>query len=550
MPIIELSPPTEQEAQNGIIELTPPTATPPETPQITPIAAPALDGDGIEPTPLPSDKIPIEGPGAAIIGLGEGALALGSQAIGSQVAKTVGFLQSLIDPFAPEEKVLRNIQELEESLTFEPRTQPGEAVVNAVGDFLRPIGELIPTGEAAGNKALEVTGSPTIAGVVATWPILASEVLGFKAGQFIGKRKALAGPKQVAKALDEASPTISQLKEMSSGIYTELRDSGVTIKPGKMKELANNLNIKALEFGVDPQITRGASRTLEIINEAAEGGAKLPVSELNRLRQIAQNAAKGIENTADRAFALQIVDGIDDFLANAGSDVLDIPRGAPKNVASNYEVARKLWGRARRSEVIGDIVENIDIADLPFDRTMRGEIQKILKNKGKRKLFPASDIAEMQKITRGDKTASVAQFLSTFDIPSNQVLIPLVSTGVGVGAISALGPLGASLPIIGRVSKVLANRLTKNRARFADNVIRAGKNGREITEAYLEATPKRLRNPQELATLLLRQNIDLSDLPNIAVAAEARNLAVQNLALASGAGAGVVAGASREGQIP
>ena len=78
---------------------------------------------------------------------------------------------------------------------------------------------------------------------------------------------------------------------------------------------------------------------------------------------------------------------------------------------------------------------------------------------------------------------------------------------------AAFGPGGAiALPLIGTVSKRLAERLTVNSARMADAVIRSGKDGRRLAAAYMQNTPRRLRDPRELAQLLMKPGVDVDSL--------------------------------------
>ena len=115
------------------------------------------------------------------------------------------------------------------------------------------------------------------------------------------------------------------------------------------------------------------------------------------------------------------------------------------------------------------------------------------------------------------------------------------------------GTAGAAVPvpIIGAVSRSLAEKLTLNNARFADQVIRAGKNARKITAAYLDNTAPKARSAEELSQLLIRQDIDLNKLPKNKFNNEARKSALmyreklKNLTAAAAAGA-----AKPEAKIP
>ena len=93
------------------------------------------------------------------------------------------------------------------------------------------------------------------------------------------------------------------------------------------------------------------------------------------------------------------------------------------------------------------------------------------------------------------------------------------ATGLLGGSIGVLGgslvggTVGAvAVPVIGQVSRKLAQRLTRGKAEFADVVVRAGNNAQEIASAYLENTPRAQRSSAELSQLLSRPDIALDNL--------------------------------------
>ena len=63
--------------------------------------------------------------------------------------------------------------------------------------------------------------------------------------------------------------------------------------------------------------------------------------------------------------------------------------------------------------------------------------------------------------------------------------------------------------MFGQISGALAQRLTLNNAKMAQNIIKAGKNGGEIARIYARNTPKGDRNPAELAELFLKNKVPL-----------------------------------------
>ena len=114
-----------------------------------------------------------------------------------------------------------------------------------------------------------------------------------------------------------------------------------------------------------------------------------------------------------------------------------------------------------------------------------------------------------------------------------------MNPAIGGGAAFALfgAPGAVAVPVIGQVSKGLAQKLTKNNARLADQVVRAGNNAELITKAYLNNVPKAQRSALELSELLTRNQIDLNTVRS-AFARDAADVARQRRAFIEGAAVG------------
>jgi len=113
----------------------------------------------------------------------------------------------------------------------------------------------------------------------------------------------------------------------------------------------------------------------------------------------------------------------------------------------------------------------------------------------------------------------------------------VVSSAIGSGlGFAVAGPGGAVIvPIIGQVSRKLAQRMTAKNAEFLDSMIRAGNNSRRIVNSYLKNTPKSQRSAKELSELLVDPDIDLSKIPTTSqLAEEAAQIARANRQSASG----------------
>lgn len=331
--------------------------------------------------------------------------------------------------------------------------------------------------------------------------------------------------------LSEAIPDIDQLKTASRSVYKELDELGATVKPEALQSINTNIQNISKSMGVDPDVTPKATAVLRRFDQAVESGAELTLTELDNLRTIAQNAASAIEG-GDRAIGTAIINEIDNFLDNAGTDVLNKTQGV--NVGKRYQAARKLWGRARKSETLGEAFEKASRQASGFENGIRVQFRQILNNKRKSRFFTKDELQAMDTVVKGTKPENLAKLIGRLGF-SEGAATNIIGGALGAtaGALAFGAPGAIAVPLIGNVSRRLAQNLTARNAKFADEVVRAGPNANKIVRAYINNTPKSQRNPVELSELLVRGDIDLSQVKG-ALAQEAADIAQQNrIALAA-----------------
>ena len=151
-------------------------------------------------------------------------------------------------------------------------------------------------------------------------------------------------------------------------------------------------------------------------------------------------------------------------------------------------------------------------------------------------------------MVRGDTPENIARLIGRFGFTeggAHNVITAM--SGVGAGAVAA-GPMGAMVvPLVGQVSRKLAQRMTIKNAEFADSVIKAGKDAEKIAKAYKKHTPKGQRDPAELSELLMKGDIDLSGLKSDELLEQAVQIAQEKKGAAIGAsGAAIVLGEENE----
>lgn len=421
--------------------------------------------------------------------------------------------------------------------TFQPRTEAGQQAIQTVGEVVAPIGEAFGAAEQfLGDKTFELTGSPTLAAFATALPTAGAELIGLA-----GTRGAISRGRETAitREIAEAAPTPQALKNTSRAVFREIDEMGVSVNPESYLDLVIDIERELTKGGIDPDITPAASKALTRLEQAV--GNEISLSDLDNLRTIAQNAANSM-NRPDARLGNMIIGSIDEFLdearpADFSGDAADIAR-----ISDRYSAARDLWGRARRSETLSQAMNKARNQASGFENGIRTQFRAILNSKNKSQFFNESELAAIRQVVEGTKEANLAKLLGRFGFTEGGAT-NIVGGALGVaGGSAAFGTAGAVLvPVLGQVSRKFAQRLTEGNARFADEVIRAGKNGRQITNAYIRNTPVDQRTPIELAELLRRNDINLGELPDTNLAREAARIARdRRRALLAAAGAGAL----------
>ena len=435
-----------------------------------------------------------------------------SSAVAEPLAGIAGVVQAA-NPFVSEGAGARAVEATREALTYQPRTTKGKSGLRAVGEALEPIGEVIKDSEQyLGDTMFKVTGSPTLAAAAASIPTAVLETIGLKGGSKIAKSSAKVEPstRAMKKALTQSALPPNDLKQISRNIYTELGEFGVTIKPKSYSSAVKDIRTAAKKSGLSKRVTKQAFGLIEDLEEQI--GKKMPLSELDDLRKVANNLSKSIDKT-EASIGGVVVDKIDDFLDNLKAKDLVAGELDAKVLGAKYKAARNLWGRAKKSEEIMNIMEVAKIQASGYENGLRIGFRALLKNQKKIKFFNEAEKTAIRDLVDGDVAQNTAKFLGRFAFNEGQatnIIGGLAASGIGYsfGGLPGMAVTGA----VGQGSRQIAQRLTRNKAKFVDSMVRAGNDGEKIARVYMTAVPKSQRSIKELSGLLSDPNVDLSNL--------------------------------------
>lgn len=510
----------------------------------------------------------------AIVGGTEAALSIGTGAL-AEIAGGLGVLGQVgkeaifgdLDIFgegakSPEsravgQRILKNLEGTREGLTFQPRSPEGKQALSAIGNVIEPIAKGIEAVETfIGKNVLDATGSPALAAVSEAIPSLATEMLTFKGSKALANKRNNRAERKLSDQIAESAPSAPELRDASSAIFDEIDNSGVVFKQAPVKQLSDQIVKMANDFKVDPQLTPKAFRAVaRFAQDTARGD--ISVTELDRLRRVLAIGADSLDNDLERTISRQAIDMLDDFVESTDTSTLTfrpgetaagvqgiVPRGGlpPKDLppqpisvpgidlGEKYKVARNLWGRAKRSEMMEELFEKARNQASGFENGLVVGFRGILNNPRKLKFFNDSEKSAMKAVVRGEGTdRNLYKFLGRaggFEGLSTNFMGTVAGSFIGQKMFGTAGAIG--VPMIGAVSKKMAQKLTIRGAQFADEVIRAGNDARAIARAYNRNTPRSQRNPKDLSQLFMRPDTNIAGLVGDDIAIEAAKIAAQN----------------------
>ena len=470
---------------------------------------PAFDPDTFLAGETPATTI-----GEDILGGLETAATLASGISAEPLAGIAGIVQS-INPFAEEGAGARAVEETRDALTY----QGGDASqgqLASIGEALAPVGKALSGAETfLGDSVLDVTGSPALASIAHSLPTAALELIGLKgAKRFTGAPK---GPtkKLIKQSILESAPEVEAIKNASRALYKEVDDSGVRIKPQSINSLVNRIEVKTRKKGLDPRVTKEASGAMDAIREMKN--SEQPITELMIQKEIAGKVAGNANDAGQAMLGKIMIDEMDGFLD--GLSPSDLSRG-DATTGKKVKMASKLWGRAKRSEMITNAIELGERRAAGAEAGIRNELGNLINRKGSSKYITPDEKALIQDLVKGDFKQNFTRLIGKLGISIDRspgVFQAMMASGsAGLGGLFGLGAGGIVIPVVGTVSKKIAQNLTRNKAKFVDSMSRAGTDANKITKAYLTAVPKSKRSSQDLADLLSDPKINLDDLEMIA----------------------------------
>lgn len=440
-------------------------------------------------------------PSANLSAVAEPALTIGTGMMAEPLAG-IGGLAML--PFGSN-KAVQIVKDIRSGLTYLPQTEQGQKGLDILGKAMTPISAPMEWAQKGLGELGYKIGGPVGGAIGETLPTAVLMSLSSPKVRSLFKRE------NVAPLIKDAAPTTEMLKDQARAIYNEIDDAGAVVNTNSIDKLRGDLISTASKSGFNKAIH---PKTSAALNELENFQGPQKITNVDTIRQIFSEASKSID-PADARMASMMIDKIDDYFDGLKSS--DFMKGQGANVGTKYKDARQLWSRAKKSELIMDAFEKSKNQASGFENGLRTQFRSIINNKRKLRGFTTEEIDAMRTVVRGGTAENIAKAIGKFGFTEGQASSMLLSSLGVAGGAAIGGPTGAvAVPVIGQVSKKLAQKLTRNNAEFADAVVRAGPKGTEVVRAYLKHVPKESRDVGELTQLLLRPEVSLKGLEAMA----------------------------------
>ena len=410
---------------------------------------------------------------------------------------------------------------------YEPKTTAGE--------YARTIGQFAP-GMVTGPAGV----LPRIASAVI--PAVASEAAGqatkgtaFEPAARIGgallapagvglvKRTGASIANALSKApvksiVDEAAPTVSQLKEASGNLYDEVfqnPDKNVIISKNALSRLSKKVQNIATEFGYKPRLNPKTKDVIDDIMNLPKSNSTLMGLEMSR--RVATNVAQD-RLTSDGKLSGQITKAITDFMDDL--DDVDIIGTQAQGIAQNVKTtpnaltvpgsvqpggvadltgpsilknARSTYRTIKKSQTIQNIINNADItagvnySQAGVDQALRRGFADLAKNPKRMGQFTLEEQTAIKLAAKGTNVQNALKFLGKFAIRGP------VSAGVTSFLGQGLGPAGPYvLAGIGEAAKRGAASGTQASVDALSALVRGGPSATQKLQAI--KTAKMLEN--------------------------------------------------------
>lgn len=202
----------------------------------------------------------------SLAGAGEAALAFGSGLAGQVVGGLAGLGSAAMNGADAGAETVKDVQE---ALTYTPKTEKGQEYVENIGGALAPVGEAITaTSEALGDTAFDITGSPAIATAFYTAPDALLEVTGLGLAGKASRTARLAKQSNEVKAATDLLQNTEVRVADAMGAQWKLDKNGVAVPNTLGREMVKQGDIGASQAALITNSNKATRTQMDAMTDA------------------------------------------------------------------------------------------------------------------------------------------------------------------------------------------------------------------------------------------------------------------------------------------
>lgn len=349
----------------------------------------------------------------------------------------------------------------QEAMTYQPRTEAGQAVSDAIAYPFEKYDRAIDyVAETAGDPD-DVLGATMAYTAMALLPAL------------FGRKAVSRKDKGKDKPADSGDvvPTIEELKKQSNALYRQADEANLGINASSYDTMLGRVREKLASEGFDEGLNPATARALKRLEADAGKNLSLKGAEVNR--RVINNARATMEK-ADSRLAGEILDIYDNWLGTLGKgDVL----AGDVTATSLLPKARNLWSRAKKADELDYMVRRAadragGFQGSGFQNALVTEFRQLVMNKKRMRGFTPEEQAALRRVARGDATTNFFRYIGKL-APTGIVSGTL---GGGAAAMTPLGPVLGPMTVwtAGGSARKVSEALTKRNIESASELIRRG----------------------------------------------------------------------------
>lgn len=264
-------------------------------------------------------------------------------------------------------------------------------------------------------------------------------------------------------------PTTAELKQAAHQQYGAADNAGLIVSRDSMKGMAQDLQAKMAEEGLDATLHPKATA---VVRNIAGTDGNVTLKGIDILRQQAGDAAGSLD-PAERRLGRLIKDHIDDYVSNLQPS--DVVQGDAQGAAEAIGKARDFWSRASKGEIIDNAIAKAQNSASLFsgsgvENSLRTQFRKLANNDRVMRRFSPDEQDAIRQVSNGTAVGNALRFLGKFS--PHGALTTLATGGAGY---ELGGPVGAAAALAaGQAGRIGATAITTRNARMASELVRSG----------------------------------------------------------------------------